>query len=72
MEKKDIELIEQHRESDEILNRLYKEHLDYERRLDKIERRPFLSPTQDQERRDLQKKKLLGRDQIEKILLKYR
>lgn len=72
MEKGDLELIEQHVSEDPVLKALYDEHVGFERKLDKLNRKPFLNPKEESEKRDLQKKKLLGRDLIERILIKYR
>ena len=72
MDKFDIELIEQYRKTDSRLNQLFQEHLELERLLEKINNKRALSPREEGERRDLQKKKLIGRDKIEQILIKYR
>lgn len=72
MEKTDLALIEQHQKSDAVLADRWKEHLTFEARLAKLENKPFLSPEEQQERNDLKKKKLAGRDEIETLLQKYR
>ena len=72
MEKKDLELIEKYRKKDENLADLYHEHLDIEKKLAKLDRKPFLNPQEKLERKNLQKQKLIGRDKIEKILTTYR
>jgi len=72
MEQRDLDLIAQHRERDPELNRLWQEHLEYEEQLDVFNKRVYLSPTEEMERKTLQKKKLKGRDQIERILVRLR
>ena len=72
MEQRDLELIEKHRTNDKSLEALYHEHLDFERRLEKFNRKPFLTPSEEVERKNLQKMKLHGKDLIEKILQDYR
>lgn len=72
MEQRDLDLIAQHRERDPELNRLWQEHLEFEEQLDVFNKRVYLSPTEELERKTLQKKKLKGRDQIERILVRLR
>jgi uncharacterized protein len=72
MEKSDLELIDQFSQKDQELAVLWKEHQGFEHRLNKLERKPFLSPEEQEERNTLKKQKLAGRDQIESILAKYR
>jgi hypothetical protein len=72
MEKKDEELIQTLLPRDEELKRYYEEHLDLERQLDEYNRRLYLTPEQDYERKELQKRKLQGKDRIMEILHKHR
>ncbi len=72
MEKRDLELIQKYQETDEVLSNLYTEHLDFEKKLEELEARPFLTNEEEMELRQLKKKKLMGRDQMESILQKYR
>lgn len=72
MEKKDLELIERYSSTDNILAGLYQEHLDFEKQLEKLESKPFLTPEEQVEKARIKKLKLKGRDQIELILKKYR
>lgn len=72
MEKPDLELIEQYRKTNSRLNQLYQEHVELERLLEKLNNKRALSPRDEAERHELQKKKLIGRDKIEQILIKYR
>jgi len=72
MEQSDLELIKKYRESDETLGKLYDEHIDFEKQLDEFNNKSYLTPDDEVQRKMIQKKKLLGRDQIESILSKYR
>jgi uncharacterized protein len=72
MEKTDLELIEQWKQKDPDLKKLWDEHLEFEEQLASFNKRVYLSPTEQLERKTLQKRKLQGRDQIERILAKIR
>jgi len=72
MEQRDLELIKKYRESDKLLGKLYDEHIDLEKKLDEFNNKSYLTPDDEVQRKMIQKKKLLGRDQIEAILAKYR
>ena len=72
MEQTDLELIERWKETEPDLRRLWEEHLEYEEQLDAFNKRVYLTPTEQMERKTLQKKKLKGRDQIERILAQLR
>lgn len=68
MEQRDLELIERYVADNKLLNMLYREHIDFERQLEKLNNKPFLTPTEEMERKNIQKRKLIGRDKIEDIL----
>ncbi len=72
MEKRDLELIQKVIDTDPELKRCMDEHEELERRLDEFNRRLYLTPDEEIERKRLQKKKLAGRDRIETILAKHR
>ncbi|PIR24581.1 MAG: DUF465 domain-containing protein [Deltaproteobacteria bacterium CG_4_10_14_0_2_um_filter_43_8] len=72
MEKEDLKLIQEYRETDLALNSLYEEHLSLENELKKINRKHVLSPHEDLRKKELQKKKLKGRDELEQLLNSYR
>lgn len=72
METRDIQLIEQYLEKDRKLATLYREHVGFEKQLAKLDNKLFLTPEEDLLRKELQKKKLKGKDLIEVILKKYR
>jgi len=72
MEKRDLEIIQQYISTDAELKRRMEEHEEYERKLQEFNRRIYLTPDEDIEKKRLQKLKLAGRDRIESILAKYR
>ncbi|MFN8626526.1 MAG: DUF465 domain-containing protein [Candidatus Binatia bacterium] len=72
MEKKDEELIQSLLSDDAELKRYYEEHLDLEQRLSEFNRRAYLTPEQELERKQIQKRKLSGKDRIMEILDKHR
>lgn len=72
MEPIDLELIKVHISEDRDLAGLYKEHVDYEKKLAKLDNKLFLTPEEEVLRKELQKKKLLGKDRLENLLKKYR
>ena len=72
MEKDDVELIEKHSNTDKDLGALYREHLKFEREIDKLENKSYLSKEEQLKLHDLKKKKLMGRDKLESVLLIYR
>lgn len=72
MEKKDEELIQSLLPHDPDLSKYYQEHVDLEARLEEFNRKPYLTPEQDRERKELQKRKLYGKDRIMEILDRHR
>jgi uncharacterized protein YdcH (DUF465 family) len=72
MEKRDLELVQRLISGDPELKRHMEEHQEFERKLEEMNRRLFLSPEEEVERKKIQKLKLAGRDRIEAILAKYR
>jgi hypothetical protein len=72
MDAKDTALIMDHIDSNKELRGLWDEHLNFEKALEKIDRKPFLSPDEKVERKRLQLAKLAGKTRIEAILAEYR
>ncbi len=72
MELRDEELVQRHVGEDPELRTLWEQHLQYEKKLEKIERKQFLNEAEKAERKRLQVAKLNGRTRIEAILNKYR
>ena len=66
------ELIERlMRENEEFL-KAKKGHAELSRQLEELEKKPFLTPQDEMEIKILKKKKLAYKDQMEKILMKFR
>lgn len=72
MDQQDLDLIEKHSREDQELAALYKEHVDFDRKITRMERRPFLNGDEKEVLAQLKKKKLAGRDKIQKKLNVYR
>lgn len=72
MERTDLDLIDRISSDNNELRGLWEEHLELERRLDAINRKGFLTLTEEIEVKDLKKRKLQGRDRIEQILSPHR
>jgi uncharacterized protein YdcH (DUF465 family) len=72
MEERDEKLIERLVGRDEELKRFINEHKKLERKLEEFNKRSYLTPEEEIERKRIKKLKLSGRDKIEKILSKYR
>ena len=72
MEKKDEELTLSLLARDAELKRYYEEHLALEQQLAELSRKLYLTPEQELEKKELQKRKLIGKDRIMQILDKHR
>jgi len=72
MEKRDKLLIEKHIKHDEELKKFVEEHVLFEKQLDELNDKIYLTPDEEMKQKELKKLKLAGRDRIEEILKKYR
>lgn len=72
MEQRDIQIIEKFGAGDVELKSLWDQHVNYEKMVDKLESKQFLSPTETQELKELKKKKLAGKTKLDLLLDKYR
>jgi hypothetical protein len=72
MEKQDKLLIEKHINHDIELKKFVEEHVLFEKQLDELNQKIYLTPDEEMKQKELKKLKLAGRDKIEKILKKYR
>lgn len=72
MESKDLELIEKLIPDHEELKALMEEHRALERELEKYIAKRYLTPSEEIEKKRIQKLKLAGKDRIEAILSEYR
>ena len=72
MEKRDKLLIEKHIDNDDELKQFVEEHILFEKQLDELSEKVYLTPDEEMKQKELKKLKLAGRDKIEEILKKYR
>ncbi len=72
MEKRDQELIDQLVPNNQELQKLVKEHKEFESQLGEFSKRLYLSDEENREKKRIQKLKLAGRDRIEQILKDHR
>ena len=72
MEKRDKLLIEKHINTDAELKKFVEEHILFEKQLDELSEKVYLTPDEEMKQKELKKLKLAGRDKIEEILKKYR
>ena len=72
MEKEDELIISKYINSDEELKRYVDDHRRLESELEKFNKRVYLTPEEEMDKKKLQKKKLLGKDRILEILSRYR
>ncbi len=72
MEENDLQLIRRLIPKNKELKGLWDEHLEYEEKLDQLNKRRYLSTEEEIRRKELQKLKLKGKDKIEEILRRYR
>jgi uncharacterized protein len=72
MEEKDEELIGQLIPENPELEKLVKEHKEFEAQLEEFNKKIYLTDEENRERKRIQKLKLAGRDRIEQILRSHR
>ena len=56
---------------DPVLEGLWEQHLSFERQLEEFDRRPHLTPGEALQRKQMQKRKLAGKDRIARILARH-
>lgn len=72
MEVRDVELLEKHLHHDDNLKALWDEHILFEKRLQKLESKQFLTPQEEISVREIKKQKLEGKTKIQIMLDRYR
>jgi uncharacterized protein YdcH (DUF465 family) len=72
MEMQELEIIKKNCEHDAELKALWDLHIGYEKLLDKYASKPFLTPVEEAEVKELKRKKLAGKTKLQTILDKYR
>ncbi len=71
MEAREKELLEKYVDSDPELKDAWDDHLLYSKQVNKLEGKPFRSPTEDQTLKQLKKQKLEGKTRLISLLEKY-
>jgi uncharacterized protein YdcH (DUF465 family) len=72
MEAKDQDLVEQLFDANARFRMLYEEHLLFEKELQHLDEKVHLTPEEELERKKVQKLKLAGKDEMERILKAFR
>ncbi|MFH1623611.1 MAG: DUF465 domain-containing protein [Pseudomonadota bacterium] len=72
MDERDEKLIERLVQQDRELKKYVDEHIEFEKTLEEYNKKIYLTPEEEIERKRIQKLKLAGRDRIEEILSKHR
>ena len=72
MEREEQELLEKLCRENEELRRCVEEHADFERRLEELHLRPYLTPEELVQEKQMKKMKLIRKDRIEQILAQHR
>lgn len=72
MEKNEEDLIARHIDQDEELKAFVEAHRKFEELLDDLNSKVYLTPEEEVEKKNLQKKKLMGKEKIYELLSKYR
>jgi len=68
MAENDMDLIQRLSEENPRFRKLHEEHLLFEKQLQDLDDRTYLTPEEDLERKKIQKLKLAGKDEMEAIL----
>jgi uncharacterized protein YdcH (DUF465 family) len=72
MAEKDMDLIQRLSEENPRFRKLHEEHMLFEKQLQKLDERNYLTPEEDLERKKIRKLKLAGKDEMESILRDHR
>jgi uncharacterized protein YdcH (DUF465 family) len=72
MDTQEIQLLDKYSAQDPELKRLWEEHQLYEKQLEKLEKKSFLTPAEEQQVRELKKQKLDGKTQLVEHLHRYK
>ncbi len=72
MEETELQMIRRLIPKNQELKKLWDEHMDYEEKLDQLNKRRYLSTEEEIRRKEIQKLKLRGKDRIEEILRSFR
>lgn len=71
MEEHDLKRLEKYAPTDPELKALWEEHMLYEKQIEKLESKPYLTPAEDQELKALKKQKLDDKTRLHVMLDRY-
>lgn len=71
MEKREYELLEKLAPTHPDLKALWDDHILYKKKLEKLEAKSFLTPVEEQEKRQLKKQKLDGKTRLVALINEY-
>ncbi len=71
MDKREKDLMDKYAPQDEELRTLRDEHALYEKQLEKLESKPYRTPAEEQQMKQLKKQKLEGKTKMVAILDRY-
>lgn len=72
MGENDVNLVQRLSEENPRFRKLHEQHLLFEKQLQELDERTYLTPEEDLERKKIQKLKLAGKDEMESILREFR
>lgn len=72
MEAHEIEILERYVAEDAELKGLWDEHILFKKQIDKLESKPFLTPTEQKTVKELKKQKLEGKTRLLSLLDRYK
>ena len=72
MDEKEMQLLEKYINQDEEIKRLWEEHQLFEKQLEKLESKSFLTPAEEQHKREIKKQKLGGKTKLVNLLNQYK
>lgn len=64
MEQHYLDLIAKNSDNDPEIKKLYEAHLDFGKQIDKLEAKPYLTPSEETEVKELKKRKLAGKTKL--------
>ena len=70
MEGKYLQLLEKYSKDDPELQSLWEEHILFEKKVEKLESKPYLTPSEENELKELKKQKLDGKTKLQ-VKLEY-
>lgn len=68
MDQRETELLEKYSLNDPELKELWEDHVLYEKQVDKLESKPYRTPTEEQTLKQLKKQKLEGKTKLMALL----